>query len=65
MSMLADVVRESLYLDGRLFAWWIIVTGVLEFFFVLWVARAHPLRASLMTVAMNAASTGVGMIERF
>ena len=63
MSMLADVVWPSLLLGGRLFAWWIIVTGLLiEFAFVLWLTRSPPVRAALMTVAMNAASAGVGLI---
>jgi len=63
MIILADVVWPSLFLGGRLFTWWIIVTGlVIEFFFILRLTRATPFRAGLMTVVMNAVSTGIGIV---
>ncbi len=63
MIIFADVVWPSLFLAGRLFTWWIIVAGlVVEFFFVFWLTRVNPLRAGLMTVVMNAVSTGIGIV---
>jgi len=62
MTVLANVVWPALYLGGRLFTWWIIGTGlVIELFFVLWLTKATPARAVLMTLAMNALSAVVGI----
>jgi hypothetical protein len=61
MTLLADVVWPSLFLEGRLLAWWIIAAGLLiEFGFVLWLTRASLSRASAMTLLMNMISTGIG-----
>jgi hypothetical protein len=63
MTILADVVWPSLFLANRLMTWWIIGAGFLiEFFFVLWLTRAAPVRAGLMTVVMNVVSTAVGVL---
>ncbi len=63
MIVLANVVWPALYLGGRLFTWWIIAAGLaIEFFFVMWLTKATPTWAGLMTLAMNAVSAAVGIV---
>ena len=59
----ADVVWPSMFLTGRLFAWWIIVAGlVIEWGFVLRLTQTTLLRAGIMTLVMNTVSAGVGIL---
>lgn len=63
MMILADVVWPSLFLAGRLFAWWIIGAGLLiEWAFVIRLTRTTLVRAGVMTVVMNAISAAVGIV---
>jgi hypothetical protein len=62
MGIVADVVWPSLFLEGRLFAWWIVAAGLaIEFFFVLRLTRSSPPRAALMTLVMNGISSALGI----
>ena len=63
MCLLADVVWPSLYLSDRLFVWWIIGAGlIVEFYCIHRLTQASAQKSGLMTIAVNAISSAVGII---
>jgi hypothetical protein len=62
MQLIADVVWPALLLEGRILTWWAILAGlIVEFFFLLRITNLHPWRALLADLAMNLASTLMGV----
>jgi hypothetical protein len=62
-TFLADVVWPALLLEGRILTWWAILVGlVVEFFFVRAITDLSFSRAAFADVAMNAASTVLGIL---
>ena len=63
LTLLADVVWPALFLEMRLLAWWVILTGLLaEWPFVRFLTHFSWKKAFIGNVAMNAASTLIGII---
>jgi hypothetical protein len=61
-ALLADVVWPALFLAGRLMAWWAIALGLLvELFFVRLLTGFSWPKSALVDIAMNAASTLLGL----
>ena len=61
-AVLADVVWPALFLAGRMMAWWAIALGLLvELFFVRFLTGFTWLKSALVDIAMNAASTLLGL----
>ncbi|HVG21665.1 MAG TPA: hypothetical protein VNI02_21700 [Blastocatellia bacterium] len=59
----ADIVWPALFLEQRLLSLWIILAGlIIEYFFVWRVTELGAKRSILADVAMNAASTLLGLI---
>jgi hypothetical protein len=59
----ADIVWPALFLEGRIASWWGIGVGLaVEYLFVRAITGLVPSRAALADVAMNAASTLLGLI---
>jgi hypothetical protein len=62
-SILADVVWPALFLEARIATWWAISVGlVVEYLFLRRITDLGPARAAWADVAMNAASTLLGLI---
>lgn len=60
--VLADVVWPALYLEIRLFSWWVITTGLIaECVLVRWLFKLQFKRAAVATFAANAASSVAGV----
>jgi hypothetical protein len=63
LTLLADVVWPALFLEGRLLAWWVILIGLaVEWPFVRFLTHFTWKKALIANVAMNAASTIIGVI---
>jgi hypothetical protein len=61
--IIADAVWPAILLEGRILTWWAILAGlVVEYLFVLRIGNLPPLRAALADLAMNAASTMLGIV---
>lgn len=61
--MLADMVWPAAFLESRLLSAWVISAGLfIEYFFVWRVTQMGAWRAILADIAMNAASTLLGII---
>lgn len=61
--LVADMVWPALLLEGRILTWWAILIGLIaEYFFVRGVTDLSFSRAGLADIAMNAASTLLGII---
>jgi hypothetical protein len=61
--MIANVVWPALWLEARLLSWWIILFGLaVELPFVRFLTGFSWQRASIADLAMNAASTIVGIV---
>lgn len=59
----ADVVWPALYLETRLLAWWVILSGLLvEFFFIWKIFDLSPKRALIANLAANGASALLGVL---
>ena len=62
-TILSDVVWPALFLEERLLSVWIIVAGLfIEYFFVWIIADLGAVKAIWADIAMNAASTLLGII---
>ena len=62
-TILADVVWPALFLEARLLSIWIILAGLfIEYFFVWRITTLGALKAIWANLAMNAASTLLGII---
>ncbi len=63
MLILADVIWPAMLLEGRLLSWWAILAGLLvEYCFVRWLTTLSAGRAVWADIAMNAASSLLGII---
>jgi len=59
----ADMVWPALLLEGRILTWWAILAGLfVEYFFVRGITDLSFSRAGLADIAMNAASTLLGIL---
>jgi len=62
-SILADVIWPALFLEERLFSWWAIGSGlIVEIFFVRWLTSLNLKMCVLADLAMNAASSLLGLL---
>jgi hypothetical protein len=62
-TILGDVVWPALFLEDRLLSVWVIVAGLLiEYFFVWRITSLGAVRAIWANLAMNAASTLLGIV---
>jgi len=62
-TILADVIGPALFLENWLLSVWIILAGLLIEYFLVWRATSlGPWRSIMADVAINAASTVMGII---
>jgi hypothetical protein len=62
-TIVADVIWPALLLEGRILTWWAILVGlVVEYFFVRLITDLPIAKAILADIAMNAASTLLGIV---
>ena len=63
VPIVADVVWPALLLEGRILTWWAILVGlIVEYFFLRNITELSWSRAALADVAMNAASSILGIL---
>lgn len=62
-SIVADIIWPALFLEDRILSIWVIVSGLfVEYFFVWRITNLGPVRSIWADLAMNAASTLLGVI---